>query len=58
MLQWQFGNEVGTTAWFGRLAFNRIIRPRIFPKNMARAWLRHHVEEIGNLEHFLPELYA
>ena len=38
--------------------FNSHIRPRIFSDEMARAWLQHHVEEIGNLENFLPALYA
>jgi hypothetical protein len=25
---------------------------------MAMHWSRHHVEEIGNLENFLPTLFA
>jgi hypothetical protein len=28
------------------------------PEAMGRAWLKHSVEEIGNLEYFLPALYA
>ena len=28
------------------------------PEAMGRAWLKHSVEEIGNLEFFLPALYA
>jgi hypothetical protein len=38
--------------------FNALVRPRVFPEDMARAWLRHNVEEVGNFEFFLPELYA
>jgi hypothetical protein len=37
---------------------NRFVRPRLFPDDKARAWLRHNVEEVGNFEFFLPELYA
>jgi hypothetical protein len=25
---------------------------------MSRAWLKHNVEEVGNLEFFLPALYG
>ena len=28
------------------------------PEAMGRAWLKHNVEEVGNLEYFLPALYA
>lgn len=41
-----------------RSFFNGVIRPRVFPDDKARAWLRHNVEEVGNLEFFLPDLYA
>jgi hypothetical protein len=37
---------------------NRYLLSRVFPPAMARAWLQHNVEEVGRLEHFLPELYA
>lgn len=39
-----------------RLA-NRLIVPRAFGADKARAWLRHNIEEVGCFEHFLPELY-
>jgi hypothetical protein len=42
----------------GRTLVNRFVRPRLFPDDKARAWLRHNVEEVGNFEFFLPELYA
>ena len=28
------------------------------PEDKGEAWLKHSVEEMGTLEHFLPELYA
>jgi hypothetical protein len=40
----------------GRM-FNYGIRPLIFSKAMAPAWLKHNIEEVGNFEFFLPELY-
>jgi hypothetical protein len=41
---------------FGKF-FNTCIRPLFFTKKMAAAWLTHNVEEVGNFEFFLPELY-
>jgi len=37
--------------------FNRWLRPRLFSDEMGTAWLTHNVEEVGNFENFLPELY-
>lgn len=35
-----------------------LIFPRLFiGYEMARAWLKHSVEEVGNFEFFLPALY-
>ncbi|HEX2844480.1 MAG TPA: hypothetical protein VHP64_04460 [Candidatus Limnocylindria bacterium] len=50
--------ELGADTPFGRLLFNRLIRPIIFSDLMGPAWLKHNVEEVGNFEHFLPELHA
>jgi hypothetical protein len=36
---------------------NRGVRRWLFPVHMGRAWLRHNVEEVENLQFFLPELY-
>jgi len=42
---------------------SRFLRPldalvaRRFPDAMGRRWLQHNVEEVGNLERFLPALY-
>ena len=41
----------------GRLLFNRLIAVKILPERLACALVRHHVEEIGNLQNFLPQLY-
>ena len=41
-----------------RPLFNQLLRPLVYPDDKARAWLRHNVEEVGNFEFFLPELYA
>ena len=52
------------TATFGpdipvlRPLFNIFICPRVFSEDKARAWFKHNVEEMGNLEFFLPELFA
>lgn len=50
--------ELGADTLFGRGVFNRIVRPMVFPDPMGAAWLRHNVEEVGNLERFLPDLFA
>jgi hypothetical protein len=49
---------VGAEHPLARGLINFYIRPRVFPEAMARAWLRHNVEEVGNFEWFLPALYA
>lgn len=48
---------VGMDSSLGQL-FNRFARTRLFPEEMARAWIKHNVEEVGNLENFLPQLHA
>ncbi|MBI4608327.1 MAG: hypothetical protein HY726_04895 [Candidatus Rokubacteria bacterium] len=48
---------VGLAAWIGRAGLNRLVRERIFPAGMRAAWLKHNVEEWGNIEFFLPDLY-
>ncbi|WP_107773691.1 hypothetical protein [Nocardioides sediminis] len=35
---------------------NRYLRTRVFPERMARAWVVHNVEEVGVLEHLLPDV--
>lgn len=41
-----------------RSVFNHLVRPMVFPDEMAAAWLTHNVEEVSMLEHILPALYA
>jgi DAPG hydrolase PhiG domain len=48
---------IGTPGIFGRLLFNPLIGTRILAGRKADAWVQHHIEEIGNLENFLPQLY-
>ncbi|GAA4452480.1 hypothetical protein GCM10023189_15980 [Nibrella saemangeumensis] len=48
---------VGTNHPLGRYVFNRLFRPWIFTPAMGPAWLKHNIEEVGNFEYFLPELY-
>lgn len=47
---------VGTDKAIGKF-LNSFVRPLIFTKDMGRAWLKHNIEEVGNFEFFLPELY-
>lgn len=37
---------------------NGALKALVFSEAMGRAWLRHNVEEVGNLQFFLPALYA
>lgn len=49
---------VGHDSLFGRLLLNRTVLPAfVLSEDMGRAWLRHNVEEVGNFERFLPDLY-
>jgi len=48
---------VGSERLFGRLVYNPLVRPFFFSAAMGHAWLKHNVEEVGNFEFFLPELY-
>lgn len=43
----------GPLSWL----INRIIQPLVFPKRKGIAWLKHNVEEVGNFQFFLPEMY-
>lgn len=37
---------------------NAAVHRIMFTEAMGRAWLKHNVEEVGLLEHFLPSLYT
>lgn len=48
---------IGDSTPLGRLFLNRTAHKRAFPGPKLAAWIRHHIEEVGNLENFLPDLY-
>ncbi len=39
-------------------SINWLVRKLIFSEQRAQAWLKHNIEEVGNFESFLPDLYA
>ncbi|HYD74764.1 DAPG hydrolase family protein [Ramlibacter sp.] len=47
---------IGTRRGVARLLQPLVLR-LAFPAGKGEAWLRHNVEEVGMLEHFLPGLY-
>src|SRR5215207_7397564 len=49
---------IGMANVAGSLGVNRALRALILGGPTALAWARHHIEEVGNLEHFLPGLFA
>jgi hypothetical protein len=49
---------VGDTTALARAGLNLVAHRRAFPERRIDPWITHHIEEIGNLPHFLPELYA
>jgi hypothetical protein len=48
---------IGSSGWLGDLGLNPWLIGRFFPPERRKAWLKHSVEEIGNLQFFLPGLY-
>jgi hypothetical protein len=48
---------IGDDTPLGGLVLNRMAHRRAFPPAKLAAWIRHHIEEIGNLENFLPDLF-
>jgi hypothetical protein len=48
---------VGAEGTLGRLV-NPLIHAFAFDEARGRAWIRHNIEEVGNFEAFLPQLYA
>jgi hypothetical protein len=49
--------RVGLSSAFLRPISGALLRRR-FSDAKAEAWLKHNVEEVGNLPHFLPKLHA
>lgn len=37
---------------------NALLRRFVFDEARGHAWIRHNIEEVGNFEAFLPDLYA
>jgi hypothetical protein len=50
------GLQAGSHAM--RRLVNRVLRAKVLPGAMATHWVQHHIEEVGNLENFLPSLDA
>jgi DAPG hydrolase PhiG domain len=48
---------IGDDTALGWVLLNRIAHRRAFPPQRIQPWVRHHVEEIGNLENLLPDLF-
>ena len=48
---------IGGTGWLASLGLTGLLVDRFFPRERRRLWLKHSVEEIGNLQFFLPDLY-
>lgn len=40
----------------GRL-LTEVAKRRLMSEDMAKAWFKHNVEEVGNFQYFLPDLY-
>lgn len=50
--------QVGAENPIGKWLLNPLLHRLVFTREMGPAWLRHNVEEVGNFESFLPDLYA
>jgi len=48
---------IGTSSLPGRLGLNKLLNAKVLPGKVGLNWAHHHIEEIGNLEHFLGDLY-
>jgi hypothetical protein len=48
---------IGSSGWLGNVGLNPWLVDRFFPVERRNAWLKHSVEEIGNLQFFLPDLH-
>lgn len=55
--QYNVTMTVGLGSWVGRTGLTRLLNDKLFPAEQRRAWLKHNVEEVGNLQFFLPDLY-
>ncbi|TDD14431.1 hypothetical protein E1218_33060 [Kribbella turkmenica] len=48
---------IGDSTPLGRVVLNRLAHAKAFHRAKLTAWIKHHIEEIGNLENFLPDLF-
>jgi hypothetical protein len=48
---------VGARGSLGKL-INWMIRAFMFDEARGQTWINHNIEEVGNFESFLPQLYA
>jgi len=48
---------IGIEGWLGSIV-NPLIRRFAFDEARGHAWIKHNIEEVGNFELFLPQLYA
>lgn len=49
--------QVGAENIVGQYMLNPLLHRFLFSRDMGNAWLKHNIEEVGNFEQFLPELY-
>lgn len=49
--------QIGSESVIGKYLLNPFIQTFIFTKKMGNAWLKHNIEEVGNFEFFLPQLF-
>jgi hypothetical protein len=47
---------IGGRGVLGKI-INPLIRKFVFDRQRGEAWIKHNVEEVGNFEFFLPDLY-
>jgi DAPG hydrolase PhiG domain len=48
---------IGTASPALRAVLNPVIHKAMFTEAMGHAWLQHNVEEVGLLEHIIPQIY-
>lgn len=47
---------IGGRGLLGKI-INPLIRKSVFDRKRGNAWIKHNIEEVGNFEFFLPDLY-
>jgi len=49
---------IGDDNALGKIVLHKVAHRKALPPHRTGPWILHHVEEIGSLEHFLPDLFA